>query len=92
MMLTIEQYIAAWCGVVVLIGLISMWAERKRHKDEIRRLKDRLDMAEANRDLYEDNARHYYEAWKKEKELAAVERGQARKEKYSMPIIQEKTV
>lgn len=79
-MMTIEQYIAAWRGVVVLIGLISMWAERKRHKDEIRRLKDRLDMAEANRDLYEADARHYYEAWKKEKELAAEQRGQAQKQ------------
>lgn len=79
-MMTIEQYIAAWYGVVVLIGLISMWAERKRHKDEVRRLKDRLDMAEANRDLYEADARHYYEKWKKEKELAAEQRGQAQKQ------------
>lgn len=91
-MLTIEQYIAIWCGVVLLISLISMRAERKRHLNEIKRLKERLDRAEANRDLYESDARHYYEAWKKEKELAAAKRGQAHKEKNSMVIIPEKII
>ena len=91
-MLTIEQYIAIWCGVVLLISLISMRAERKRHVNEIKRLKERLDLAEANRDLYEADARHYYEAWKKEKELAAAKRGQAQKKKDSVVIIPEKII
>ena len=47
-------------------------------------------MAEANRDLYEADARRYYNAWKKEKELGAVQREQAPKNNRTMFIIPEK--
>lgn len=89
-MLTIEQYISIWCGIMVLVGLIYMCIERRRYREELRRLKDRLDMAEANRDLYEADARRYYNAWKKEKELGAVQREQAPKNNRTMFIIPEK--
>lgn len=89
-MLTIEQYIAIWCGAAVLVGLIYMCVERRRYREEIRRLKDRLDMAEANRDLYEADARRYYRAWKKEKELAAALREQAPENNKTIFIIPEK--
>ncbi len=89
-MLTIEQYIAIWCGAAVLVGLIYMCVERRRHREEIRRLKDRLDMAEANRDLYEADARRYYRAWKQEKELAAAQREQAPENNKTIFIIPEK--
>lgn len=84
-MLTIEQYIAIWCGIIVFIGgivaIIDCVNLRKQIKKDLRRAEERRRMAEDSRDLYAAECRRYYIAYKKERELAAKYRKQAQNEK-----------
>ena len=61
-MITIEQYIAICCAIVFLIGLITVYLDRRKEKKEVNRLRQRLDMSEASRDTYRASAEHWYNA------------------------------
>lgn len=84
-MLTIEQYIAIWGGLVALIGGVVFFIDyitfRRKIKKDLRRAEERRRMAEDSRDLYAAECRRYYIAYKKERELAAKYRKQAQNEK-----------